>query len=506
MLAARVADSVNFHLDGVPSTCWPGEFAVLTDVPTAFFSYCRTDSEFALRLAEDLKAAGAKVWMDQLDIEPGVPWDRAVEDALNDCPRLLVILSHVSVKSDNVRDEVSFALSKQKRVIPVLYNECEIPFRLARLQHVDFRSDYSRGLKALLKAVGVAEQPQAITPKLPAPSALAVVRCERPAKQVMRKDQRKHSAERIGMEPQLQRTPKQESSERFSPLRTMAGHTGAVSGVAMTPDGRRVVSASRDKTLMIWDVETGRELCKLVGHSDAVLGVTVSLDGRRVISASADNTLKIWDMGTGRELHTLVGHSAYVHGVAASPGRRLVSASADKTLKIWDMETGRELRTLTGHLDRVEAVAVTHDGRLAVSGSFDCSLKVWDLKTGGDLRTFEGHTSFVDSVALSLDGRKAVSASWDKTLKVWEVDTGRELCTLEGHSDRAAGVALNPDGRLAVSACYLDKTLKLWDLDTGKALAMFSRHRYSCCAWVNPRVIVAGFSESGRIHLLEVKI
>jgi TIR domain len=129
------------------------------DAPTtAFFSYCREDSEFAIRLAEDLKAGGASVWMDQLDIEPGMPWDRAVENAVTSCPRMLVILSPVSVSSDNVRDEVSFALSKQKRVIPVLYRECDIPFRLARLQHIDFRTDYARGLKTLLKTLGAEQQ------------------------------------------------------------------------------------------------------------------------------------------------------------------------------------------------------------------------------------------------------------------------------------------------------------------------------------------------------------
>jgi len=132
---------------------------VPADTPAAFFSYCREDSEFALRLPEDLKGAGANVWMDQLDIEPGTPWDRAVEDALIHCPRLLIILSPISVASDNVRDEVSFALSRQKRVIPVLYRDCDVPFRVARLQHVDFRANYDRGLKTLLKVLG-ASQPK----------------------------------------------------------------------------------------------------------------------------------------------------------------------------------------------------------------------------------------------------------------------------------------------------------------------------------------------------------
>ena len=127
---------------------------------TAFFSYSRDDSEFALRLAGDLKAAGAVVWIDQLDIDPGQRWDRAVEDALNNCPRMLVILSPASVNSDNVRDEISFALRKQKTVIPVLHLDCDIPLRLERHNQIDFRTDYSRGLRTLLKALGV-EQPAA---------------------------------------------------------------------------------------------------------------------------------------------------------------------------------------------------------------------------------------------------------------------------------------------------------------------------------------------------------
>jgi hypothetical protein len=131
---------------------------VVQGTQAAFFSYSRDDSEFAIRLAEDLKAAGANVWMDQLDIEPGMPWDRAVESAVTNCPDMLVILSPTSANSDNVRDEISFALSKWKRVIPVLYRECDVPFRLARLQHIDFRTDYARGLKTLLKILSVEQQ------------------------------------------------------------------------------------------------------------------------------------------------------------------------------------------------------------------------------------------------------------------------------------------------------------------------------------------------------------
>jgi hypothetical protein len=125
---------------------------------TAFFSYSREDAEFALRLAKDLRAAGASVWLDQLDIKPGQRWDRAVEDALASCPLLLVLLSPTSVNSTNVMDEVSLALEEGKTVVPVVYRDCKVPFRLRRLQHVDFRLEYSTGLSRLLETFGVTEE------------------------------------------------------------------------------------------------------------------------------------------------------------------------------------------------------------------------------------------------------------------------------------------------------------------------------------------------------------
>jgi TIR domain len=96
---------------------------------TAFISYSNSDAAFALKLANDLKSAGASVWLDKLDLIAGEPWNLAVEQALKRCPRMLVILSRASVQRENVLNEVSFALDKQKTVVPILYQECEVPFR-----------------------------------------------------------------------------------------------------------------------------------------------------------------------------------------------------------------------------------------------------------------------------------------------------------------------------------------------------------------------------------------
>lgn len=135
-----------------------------------FLSYSRDDSEFVLKLAQDLRSAGANVWLDQLDIPVGNRWDLAIEKALADAYQLIVILSESSVASNNVMDEVSYALEGGKTVFPVVLNRCNIPFRLKRLQFIDFTIGYDKGLTKLLTDLGV-EQRSAI--ETPAPDKQA---------------------------------------------------------------------------------------------------------------------------------------------------------------------------------------------------------------------------------------------------------------------------------------------------------------------------------------------
>jgi hypothetical protein len=127
---------------------------------TIFFSYSRKDAEkFALKLASDLSEAGVNVWMDQLSLEAGLPWDRQIAKALKRCQRFLIILSPESMESENVMDEVSYAKDENKQVIPILYKKCHVDFRLRRLQHIDYTADYDQGFTKLLAALNVKEEP-----------------------------------------------------------------------------------------------------------------------------------------------------------------------------------------------------------------------------------------------------------------------------------------------------------------------------------------------------------
>jgi len=289
-------------------------------------------------------------------------------------------------------------------------------------------------------------------------------------------------------------------------LQTLEGHTSTVESVSVTPDGKRAVSGSDDKTLRVWNLETGRCLRTLEGHTREVQSISVTPDGKRAVSGGNDKTLRVWDLETGRCLWTLEGHTGWVRSVSVTPyGRRAVSGGDDKTLRVWNLESGRCSRTLEGHTWEVKSISVTPDGKRAVSGSDDKTLRVWDLETGRCLRTLEGHTHFVDSVSVTPDGKRAVSGSPDNTLRLWDLETGRCLRTLTGHARAVRSVSVMPDGKRAVSASW-DQTLRLWDLEAGRSMGTLELHTSEVASVsVTPGIKRAVSGCDDRLHVWDLE-
>ncbi len=261
-------------------------------------------------------------------------------------------------------------------------------------------------------------------------------------------------------------------------LRTLAGHSFHVSAVAVLPDGKRAVSASWDKTLRVWDLETGRTLRTLEGHSSSVYGVAVTPDGKRVVSASQDNTLKLWDLESGRALRTMEGHSGEVSSVVVMPdGRTAVSASWDKTMRVWDLD--RDTCTLMRVLpsDATSGVATMPDSKRVISASKDGTLALWNLDSGSAVLTLKGPelSLYAAGVTITRDGKRVVCASGGNNLTVWDLEIGRVLRTLEGHSAPICAIAVSPDGWRAVSASQ-DHTLKVWNLESRCASPLVESH------------------------------
>jgi len=271
------------------------------------------------------------------------------------------------------------------------------------------------------------------------------------------------------------------------------GHSENVNAVAFSPDGKLALSGSRDKTLKLWEVSSGREIRTFKGHSSSINAVVFSPDGKLALSGSYDNTLKLWQVDSGREIRTFKGPSHWVKAVAFSPdGKLALSGSKDNTLKLWQVSSGREIRTFKGHSWSVNAVAFSPDGKLALSGSGDHTLKLWQVLSGREIRTFRGHSEGVNSIAFSPDGKLALSGSYDHTLKLWQVDSGREIRTFKGHSDEVSSVAFSPDGKLALSGSS-DYTLKLWQVDSGREIRTFKGH--------SSHVWAVAFSPDGKLAL-----
>lgn len=264
----------------------------------------------------------------------------------------------------------------------------------------------------------------------------------------------------------------------------------ALSAVAVAPDGKRALSASDDRTLHLWDLETGREMRVLKTPAGQITFLAFMPDGRRAVSVSGtEDTIRLWDLESAEEFRPPLTHSQAVVSLAMTPdGRRAVSASVDGSVKVAEVETGRELHLLAGHTQCVERVVVTHDGQRVVSASADGTMRVWDLISGAELRKLRYWPGWIralrgpdlrlfSDLSLTMDDSRAVFVARDNKVRVWDLTNGAKLCALS-QSSEIIEVAVTGDGRKALVGLK-EGSVRVWDLEASRILHTLAHDRVS---------------------------
>ena len=466
-----------------------------------FVSYRRRDSSpYAYRLFEHLEEAfpNDQIFMD-LTIELGEDFLEVINRELNDARAMIVVLGpqwanvtdedgnkRLHNPNDLVRLEISTALQRHIRVIPVLVGEARFPtveqvpddlvLLLRRQAIILSDSHFRQDMVPLIDAIARAIDPTIVRRREQQPlleftehTGWVISGCYKPSNEI--------GTTEIVLTASYDGTYRQ--SQWYGPEHTY----DSLNQASYSPDGSRIVLACHDCNAYVVTARTQELELTLTGHVSRVTSATFSPDGTKILSSSDDNTAKIWDALSGAMLLEIKGHAPGMVGYSGykgapatynytgidqasfdNNGMRVITASYDGTARIWDANTGQELLVLYGHRDWVMTAKFSPDGKHAVTAGRDNVARIWDTTTGEEIRRLIGHDSWIRRASFSPDGRHILTAGNDNTTRIWDRKTGRELRRLMGHSlGLVCDASYRQDGRLVVTV-GADKRVLIWDV------------------------------------------
>lgn len=281
---------------------------------------------------------------------------------------------------------------------------------------------------------------------------------------------------------------------------TLGEHEEHVTCIEFSPDSSILASGSVDETIQLWDVVTGKRKATLKGHTGGHELMIFSPDGHTLASATDvlwankgkdDRTIRLWDTETGQQKVTLENpNSCVVKSIAFSPeGDMIVSGGWDiidrplwaddytspGTIQLWDIATGERRTTLMVPTDNVFTVAYSPNGSSLVSGSIDGTILLWDTTT---YQLKAELTGYSDAIAFSPDGSTLAIAGRDRKIRLWDAVSGEHKLTLTENTDEVYSLVFNPDGR-TFAGIGGDSTIRLWDAVTGEHLQTITGHTRS---------------------------
>jgi WD40 repeat protein len=264
--------------------------------------------------------------------------------------------------------------------------------------------------------------------------------------------------------------------------------------VAFTPDGKKLATAARDRTVRLWDVATGKEVSTLTGHKFPIKALAISPDGKYLASGDVQAVIRIWDLAGGKELHAIEmkssasslslvfapdskslacagawNDSSFLPGAISFNGLEMTPKKGYLILH-WDTATGKELHRFEGLEADLKSVTFSPDGKKVAAAGADGRVCLWDTTTGKDVLYIPAHPGQSDdefhttpAVVFSPDSKRLATAGTDRMIRVWDATTAKELATLQGPDGGFCALAFTPDGKKLISGCA-DTTALIWDL------------------------------------------
>lgn len=294
-------------------------------------------------------------------------------------------------------------------------------------------------------------------------------------------------------------------------------HGSSVQALAITPDGKQAISGDGNGTIIIWDIDSQKDLKTLEGGYNGIKAIAVTPDGQKFVSTfvSGEGSYKgvqIWNFHNTKKLFGNCRAEKEVETVAITPDSKYIVSAVSNSIIIWDLESQNIFRELYDPALRpITSVVITPDGKYIIAGTVGNFLVIWDFKSGNKIKVIEllnkwnGHDSgeSITSVAVTPNSQQLISASSDKSVRIWDIAQGTELNNFSIHNNSANAVVVNPSGDLAISGDY---SIKVWHIQTGKIVASFSVESsvLSCAVTSDGLTIVAG-ELSGRVHFLRLE-
>ncbi len=265
------------------------------------------------------------------------------------------------------------------------------------------------------------------------------------------------------------------------------GHYAAVMAVAYSPRGQFAATGSNDKTIKLWDVNTGREIRTYPGNTGGSRYLTFSQNGRLIASVDQDYSLKIWVVATSELIRTITIPGDDILSATFTPEEQIITGSEENHAVLWDIGTGKEIRRFTPvsrdilmqnnfTYPSAQTVEISPDGSRLLTGSNDRTAILFDYVTGNELMKYKGDdrscTSCRIAAHFSSDGKRFLTL-YD-SVSVWEVESGQKIRVMDGRSDRDGGASFSPNGDYIVSSYNRNATI--YNSRTGKPVGTIENH------------------------------